>query len=243
MKKILVVLAAVTLFTACKEETTNPDANVHITGNIKGFKKGTIYIQRQEDTTFVNIDTIKVDGDANFKSDIKLDTPDMLRLVLDRGTTESIDNTLRFFAEPGNINIDTRLDYFYSKAKITGSKNQDKMAEFENFNRRYTDTKLELLKRNLEATKTGNQTVLDSITKASDANLKRKYLFTANYALNNGKYEVTPYIVLSEIPDINTKYLDTIARAMTPQVAKSKYGKVLNEYLAERKKQEATPVK
>ncbi|MFP9115551.1 DUF4369 domain-containing protein [Flavobacterium sp. RHBU_3] len=236
MKKILAVVAALTLFTACKKED-HGDTNVHITGNIKGFKQGRLFIKKYNDSTLVTIDTINVDGDSKFESHLKMDSPDMLYLVIDRGTTESIDDNLMFFAEPGNVTIDTKLDYFYAQAKIKAGPNQDKFAEYEKTIRRYTDMNLELVAKNMEATKQGNATRLDSISKAMDSNTKRRYLFTANYALNNGKYEVAPYIVLKEIPDINLKYLDTISKSMTPKVAASKYGKVLNEYIKERKKE------
>ena len=49
----------------------------------------------------------------------------MLYLFLDRGQTKSIDNSLPFFAEPGNIKIETSLKHFFADAKITGSKNHD----------------------------------------------------------------------------------------------------------------------
>ncbi|MFM9989739.1 MAG: hypothetical protein ACKVOV_14035, partial [Flavobacterium sp.] len=75
-------------------------------------------------------------------------------------------------------------------------------------------------------------------TKKQDALLKRRYLYAGNFALTNADYEVAPYIALTDIYDINIKYLDTIAKSMSPKVAKSKYGKKLNEYLAKRKKQE-----
>jgi hypothetical protein len=66
--------------------------------------------------------------------------------------------------------------------------------------------------------------------------LKRKYLYTTNFAVNNGDYEVAPYVALAEIYDINLKFLDTIQKSMSPKVAKSLYGKKLNDYIAERKK-------
>ena len=66
--------------------------------------------------------------------------------------------------------------------------------------------------------------------------IKRKYLYTTNFAVNNGDYEVAPYVALAEIYDINLKFLDTIQKSMSPKVAKSLYGKKLNEYIAERKK-------
>jgi hypothetical protein len=48
---------------------------------------------------------------------------------------------------------------------------------------------------------------------------------------------VAPYIALSEIYDINLKYLDTIQKSMSPKVAKSFYGKKLTDYVAKIKKQ------
>ena len=49
----------------------------------------------------------------------------MLYLYLDRGQTNSIDNNLSFFAEPGEMTFKTTLKEFYANAKFTGSKNQE----------------------------------------------------------------------------------------------------------------------
>jgi hypothetical protein len=68
--------------------------------------------------------------------------------------------------------------------------------------------------------------------------LKRKYLYTTNFAVNHGDYEVAPYVALAEIYDINLKYMDTIQKSMTPKVAKSLYGKKLNDFIAARKRDE-----
>jgi hypothetical protein len=68
--------------------------------------------------------------------------------------------------------------------------------------------------------------------------LKRKYLYSTNFAVNHADNEVAPYVALAEIYDINLKYLDTIHKSMTPKVAKSLYGKKLTEYYNERKNSE-----
>ena len=68
--------------------------------------------------------------------------------------------------------------------------------------------------------------------------IKRKYLYSINFALNQKEYEVSPYIALSEIHDAQLKYLDTIHNSMSPKVAKSKYGKMLTKYIDERRKEE-----
>jgi hypothetical protein len=86
------------------------------------------------------------------------------------------------------------------------------------------------------AFKNKNTKIVDSIEAKQDANLKRRYLFTANFALNNKDYEIAPYLALTEISDINLKYLDTIQKSMTPKVAQSLYGKKLIQFYKERKK-------
>ena len=111
MKKSIIAFVTLVLLASCSKKESAPD-NLHLTGNIKGLKTGTLYIQRIVDTSLVAIDSIKINGNSAFESDIKLESPEMLYLFLDRGVTNSLDNNILFFAEPGNINIDTNLDNF-----------------------------------------------------------------------------------------------------------------------------------
>jgi hypothetical protein len=239
MKNTFFVLVVLLLLTACKKEE-HGDANVHITGNVKGFKKGQLFIKRFNDSALVNIDTIIIDGNSQFESHLKLDSPEMLYLVIDRVKTTSVDDELPFFAEPGNIKIETTKDEFFGKAKITGSENQKLYEEYKVVKNKFVNENLDLTKLSYEA---GNNVARqDSIAQKSDDLKRRRYLHTANFALNHANHEVGPYIAISEIAqDINLKYLDTINKSMTPKVAKSRYGKILTEVIAKRKKLEAEP--
>ncbi|MFV8373911.1 DUF4369 domain-containing protein [Flavobacterium sp. LB1P62] len=235
MKKSIIAFVTLLLLSACTEKDSK--TNLHITGNIKGLKKGTLYIQRVMDTTLVAIDTINIDGSSAFESDLDLKSPEMLYLFLDRGVSNSLDNNLSFFAEPGNITIETSLDSYLSGAKITGSKNNDLFEEYKKINSRFTDENLTLIEKKFNAIKSNNAKAIDSLNARQDSNTKRKYLFATNFAINNKNYEVAPYIALSEIYDINIKYLDTIQKSMSPKVAQSLYGKKLTKYVADIKKQ------
>ena len=235
MKKIILAFVSLVLLASCNK--TESKANLHITGNIKGLKKGTLYIQRIVDTALVAIDTIVIDGSSAFTSDIDLKSPEMLYLFLDRGTSNSLDNNILFFAEPGTINIDTNLESYISDAKITGSKNHDLYEEYKKINSRFIEEKLTLIEKKFNAIKRNNTKSIDSLNAKQDSNIKRKYLFATNFAINNKDQEVAPYIALSEIYDINVKYLDTIQKSMTPKVAQSLYGKKLTEYVANIKNQ------
>jgi Domain of unknown function (DUF4369)/Prokaryotic membrane lipoprotein lipid attachment site len=236
MKKSIIAIFTLLVLASCSKEESK--TNLHLTGNIKGLKNGVLYIQRVVDTSLVAIDTIKIDGDSKFETNIDIKSPEMLYLFLDRGVTNSLDNNILFFAEAGNMNIETNLDSYIVSAKITGSKNQDKYQEYQKINARYRDENLDLIQKKFLALKNGKTLTADSLTAKQENNTKRKYLFATNFAINNKDYEVAPYIALTDIYDINVKYLDTIQKSMTPKVAQSLYGKKLTEYIAKVKTQQ-----
>jgi hypothetical protein len=238
MKKTVLLFVAFSLFIACKKEETKSDANLHITGNVKGIKQGKLYIQMLQDSTLVVMDSILFDGKSEFESHLKIDSPEMLYLFLDRGQSNSLDNNLVVFAEPGNLSIDTSLETFYANAQIKGSKNHDLFQDFLKINSRFTNEQLLLLEKEIKAKQENNQASLDSIQVANEKLIKRKYLYTINFALNQKDYEVSPYVALSEIHDAQLKYLDTIHKSMSPKVADSKYGKMLTKFIEERRKDE-----
>ena len=234
MKNPIIALLSLFLIASCskKEET-----NLQITGNIKGLQKGTLYIKKLGDSTFITLDSLKINGSSAFESNLNLKSPEMLYLFLDRGMSQSKDNSLMFFAEPGKINIDTDLELFYAKAKITGSKNNDLYTDYKKVSSKYNEQQLDLTVARINAIKNKQTNLVAEIDTKSDAITKRKYLYAINFAVSNKDYDVAPYIALSEINDATIKYLDTIQKAMAPNVAKAKYGKMLTKYVAERKKE------
>ena len=97
---------------------------------------------------------------------------------------------------------------------------------------------LDLIKEQFDARIAGDTVKLDSITKISDNFLKRKYLYTVNFALNNKDSEVAPYLALTEIYNAHIKLLDTINNSLTPKIKGSKYGKELESFIENIKKNE-----
>lgn len=236
MRKSIIVLLSIVVFASCSEKKSTK--NFVLTGNIKGLKKGTLYIQRINDTVLVAIDTIKINGDSHFSSEFDLQSPEMLYLFLDRGVSNSVDNNISFFAEKGKMNIETSLDFFTADVKITGSKNQALYDEYKKVVSRFVDQDLDLIEKRINALKNNKIEEAARIEEEQKGILKRKYLYTTNFAVNHGDYEVAPYVALAEIYDINLKYMDTIQKSMTPKVAKSLYGKKLNVFIAARKRDE-----
>jgi hypothetical protein len=237
MKKTVLLLVAFCLLIACKKETKQ-DYNLHISGNIEGIKQGKLYIQKLKDTTLVMLDSIIFDGQSKFDSYLTVESPEMLYFFLDRGQTNSLDNNLVIFAEPGKLTLNTTVETFYADAQVKGSKNNELYLNFKKIQARFNANQLDLVEKEIRAKQANDQTQLDSVLTAKDQLLKRKYLYAINYALSQKDFEVSPYIALSELYDAQTKYLDTIHNSMSPKVAKSKYGKILTDFITKRKKEE-----
>ena len=233
MKNILLALTTALFIASCSEKKS--DANTHITGAVKGLSNGTLYLQKMNDTVLVSIDSLKIDGDSKFKFDFDLDSPELVYLVLDRGVTHSIDNKLPVFAEPGTINVETDLNYFFAQAKISGSKNHELYEQFQKVNTKFNRELLEISKERFDAVRFNRLKDVDSIDKKYSQRLTRKYLYAINFAIANKDYEVAPYVALSELADANRVYLDTIQKSISPKVAESKYGKLLTQYMKEQK--------
>ena len=231
MRKIFVLsLVLISIFACTKKETTG---NLHLTGNVEGLGQGKLYISKIQDSTLVVLDSITIKGKSNFESFLNIDGPEVLYLFLDRGQTQSIDNSIPFFAEPGEMSINTKLKEFFNAATITGSKNHELWTEFSKLNQRFTEDNLDLIEKRLQNEINFSQETQDSIDKAYEKLIKRKYLYVVNYAMNHADHEIAPYLALTEIADVNVMYLDSIANKMSPEVSESKYGKILKEHIKE----------
>lgn len=234
MKKLGLYILVLAFVAACSTEETN----LEIQGKVQGLKKGTLYLQKIEDTTLVTIDSVIVDGDENFSFETFIESPQVMYLYLNKKDNNNYNDRVLFFAEPGEMTINTTLQNFDGDVIVEGSENQKKLMEYEAMMQRFNSRNLELIQKNIEAQQTVDSAALDSTNKEFESLIKRRYLYTVNFALNNKDREIAPYLAVSEIFDANIKYLDTIYSSLTPEVKESFYGKSLEEFLKERRELE-----
>ena len=234
MKKISLLLLALIALSSCN----NKESNLIVNANIEGLKKGTVYLQKIDDTLMADLDSVVVNGDANISLEAFIESPQVMYLYLKKVDNSQYDDRIDFFAEEGEVNINTTLENFVTDAEITGLKNHEKWEEYKIMMKRFNDKNLELIQQNFEAQQEENDEKLIDVDKQYESLLKRKYLYTVNFAINNKDLEVAPYLAISEVFDANIKYLDTIYNSLEPKVKKSLYGKELKEFLKERKAEE-----
>ncbi|CAI8215245.1 MAG: DUF4369 domain-containing protein [Flavobacteriaceae bacterium] len=225
MKNSLIALLSLVLLANC---TSEPSKNtMMVSGNIKGLKKGTLYLQHIPDSTLVALDSVVLEGSGDFSFEVSLESPEVFYLYLDKKDFNDLNDRITFFGEPGSINIQTKWNSFDIDPEITGSKSQEKLIEYRGMMSKFNIEEMRIMEAAFKASSEQNSQALDSLQKASDRNTLRSYLFALNYAMNNADSYVAPYVAVTDVSDANPKFLDSIYNKLSPEVAASKYGKLL----------------
>ena len=221
MKKILLLFLI--LLTSC-----NTDKNsMIISGEIDGLRKGTLYLQTLKDSLIISLDSVKIDGDSNYKLKTNIEEPDLFYLYLDKYDGDSLNDVITFFGNKGDIIINSRLQTFDSGYEISGSKNSELLNEYLSIIRQYNFQNLDLLGIFYNAQIENNQDRIDSVNLELENLIRRKYLYSLNFAITNSDYEISPYIAISQIPDANKELLLKLYDTLSIEVQNSKYGKLL----------------
>jgi len=231
MKRALIILSLLLIFSCGKSE---PD--LIVTGTIKGLKKGTLYLQKFKDTALVTIDSLIINGEEPFEFKSDLEEPEVLFLTLDKKSNNT--HRISFFANKGITEINTTLKRFAYDVKINGSTQQESYKEYYSIISKFNNQQLDLIKSQFEAQQSANDSLIEAANFNANNLIKRKYLYTVNFALNNINSEVAPYVAIAEIFDANVKYLDTIYNSLPENIAKSKYGIELEKHIEKRKEED-----
>jgi hypothetical protein len=232
MKKIIALLSLSIVIFAC---SSKKEGNMIVQGQIKGLKKGTLYLQKLKDTALISVDSITLYADENFVLTDNVDSPVAYYLTF-KGNTS--DKKILFFGEKGTINIVDKLEYFGFNPKITGSKNQEIFDQYNKVNKRFKNQNLDFIKRNFDYNQKQYTDSLLLLEKEYQRFIKRKILYTTNFALNNTDFEVAPYLALTQLQNASLKLLDTINNTLSDNVKNSFYGKELNAYISDIKKKQ-----
>ncbi len=233
MKKYLLLIVISGLIFSCKKEQA---ANtMTVSGQVKGLKKGTLYLQHIPDSLLINLDSLEIRGDGNFTFTTLIESPEIFYLYLDKEDNNVINDRIRFFGEAGEITINTTWNGFDSDAEIGGSESQAKLEEYLKMMSRYNAKNLEILQAAADPGLQNDPQAMDSLQKASERNLRRGYLYALNFAMNNKNSYIAPYIAAKEVPDAGLLILDSIYNSLSPEVAASKYGNELKELLERRR--------
>lgn len=225
MKKIITLLVLSILIAAC---SSKKEGNMIVKGQIKGLKKGTLYLQKMKDTLLVSIDSVNLLGSDQFTLTDNVESPVLYYLTFDGNTTNK---RILFFGEKGTITINDNVEQFGFNPEISGSKNQEVLDKYNKVKRQFQNQRLEFIQKDFNAKKENDEALVLQLEKDYQKLTKRRVLFTTNFAINNADSEAAPYIALTEMYDASLKMLDTVNNSLSEKVKNSDYGKRLQEYV------------
>lgn len=216
-------------------QTSQKEANLELSGHIAGLKQGVLYVKTVQDSALVVLDSVTLKGASDYQMYLNIQEPQVMYLTLDRGTSLSEDNSILFFAEPGKMSVNSTLEHFFADAKVEGSENQKLYEKYLTTKKMLTDKQNDWLKAQILAEKNKQSHQADSLAQLIKKYQTRIYLNAVNFAVNHKDQPIAPYVALTEVAPIHSKYLDTINNSLTENVKKSLYGKILNEYVTSTK--------
>ena len=229
INKILLIVLSITIIYGCNNSESNN--YMLVSGKINGLRKGKLYLQQFVDSVFVSIDSTVVNNEFEFNLGTEIIEPDIYYLYLDKVDGDSVNDRIKFFGDTGEITINSRLITFDSNAEISGSKNQALMEEYRLIIRKFNLENLDLLEIYYDSQINGNNKRFDSVNDAIDNLIKRKYLYSLNFATTNSDYEISPFILTTEVPDANKELLKQVYDKFNDSIKVSKYGKLLMEII------------
>ncbi|MEM1258663.1 MAG: DUF4369 domain-containing protein [Bacteroidota bacterium] len=226
MKRILLITLIGLMLHSCSR---NENAMV-VSGNIKGLKKGLLYLQKLEDSVLTTIDSLEIRGDGTFSFEQELEHPELFYLYLNKKDNNDINDRIAFFGEKGNISITTSWNRFETDAKILGSKNHRDYSEYQQMMSNFNKRDLELAQA---AFGESDSLKVDSIEILAERNYVNRYRYLLNFGLTHPNSFVTPYIAITDGPEANPIYLDSIYNSLPDSIAQSNYGRILAKMVNE----------
>ncbi len=227
--KTLSLLALLLIVCSCGDDN---DTNFTLKGSVKGLKKGVVYLQKEVDSTIIDLDSMVISGQPEFTLKTNLEEPILLYLKLFKNDGD--EHYIPFFADKGVTEVKTTLKNFNFDAEIKGSKPQDLLNEYTKVMSKFNNQNLDIIEANFLAQKDNDSIALDSLNRASETLFKRKYSYTIQFALNNRDNIIAPYLALYEVPSANPVYVDSIYNGLTENIKNSFYGKKLGKFITER---------
>jgi hypothetical protein len=219
-------LFLVAFVTGCSNNKKEMNLNVII----NGFKKGNIYLQKIQDSTLINIDSIFIENNKSIVLKHQINSPQIFFINLD---ISKKDNRIEFFGEEGDITIKTNLKNFSSEFEVSGSYNDSIYRKYLNIIKQFNYRRLDLIKKSFEMSQSKDLDSIKLIESEIENLNKRQYLYSLNYAVTNGNSHVAPFIALNEFSQGGKVLLDTIKNSLSKDVLSSKYGAMLKKTVEE----------
>lgn len=201
-----------------------------VKGTIKGAKNGVLYLQKEENGRYVNLDSLEMGKNGQFELSAPVEDPQMYYLAFGKA-----EPAVSFFAEKGEITVDAHIDSL-DRAKIKGGKEQELYVEFMGYMRDFATKKnniyLDILRSNAVDGDKDSVAVYTAMYESLD---RRQLQFVANFAISHPDSYLSPLLASTFLNKGYSPLLDTIAVKLSPEVMGSRYGKDFSGFISNAK--------
>lgn len=227
MKKILLVATVASMMVACNK------SGYTISGDVQGFADGTkVYLSKYTDNNLVKIDSTEIISNAfEFKGEA---TEIEYSFIQVDGSDKQPGFNIPFILENGEIKISGDKND-PTKNKITGSKNNDDLAAFNEkataINKEMQDFQAANMEKFQAATNANDTQTIESLMSQMDE-LQGKMVKEASQFVDNNKSSYVSLLLLTQFgsqmgeDEFNTKFNN-----LTPEIKQTKIGKEIAEEL------------
>ena len=196
------------------------DSTFQVKGTIAGAKNGTLYLQKEEEGHYLNVDSLEMGKNGKFEFTGDATEPQMYYLAFGKAAP-----VLSFFAESGTITIDARIDSL-QKAKVKAGREQELYDEFLSYIRDFSGKKdkvyLDILRSSVVD---GDKDSIEVYRSMYQSLERRQAQFVANFVLTHSDSRVAPLMAHTFLNQGYSPLLDSLVKSMSPEVADSKYGR------------------
>ena len=109
MKKIFKIVVIFILIIGCTGKSKSDMNTIEVKGSIEGLRKGTLYLQKIQDSILIDLDSLVLKGSSDFRLKAKINSPEIFYLYLDKKDGDTLNDRIRFFGEKGTIEINARV--------------------------------------------------------------------------------------------------------------------------------------
>ena len=153
MKKYSILLF---LFFSCNIS----QENFEISGNINGLENGVIYlIESSSIEQEIILDSTTVDKSSSFSLKGYIKEPQILKIRLGESNT----NKIEFFAEIGEMKLNTSNKRFQFDAQFSGSRHQENLDKFNSYLMKFEEEDIDLLELQIQESIKGNEKIFNII--------------------------------------------------------------------------------
>ena len=82
MKKIYQLIILLLLVLGCMSEGKNVMDTIEVKGSIEGLRKGTLYLQKIQDSILIDLDSIVLKGSPEFSLKAKINSPEIKIIII-----------------------------------------------------------------------------------------------------------------------------------------------------------------